>query len=1022
MARFSFYTNGTYTLRISHNTQGGSAVSQTSNSVSSNSSSVSVTAHISETVPTKTGYNFTGWNGSSDGTGTDYSPGDSVHHTFSRSASLDRSEVQPNGDIYDYYETSNQSSTKTVYAQWSLITYTVSYNANGGTGAPAAQTKSYGVDLTLSSTSPTRTGYNFMGWGTSETATTATYQPGGTYAANANATLYAVWQIISYTVSYKKGSNGTGTNTSDTKNYGATLTLKGAIFTRTGYTQTGWSTTDGGAKAYNLSGSYTANANATLYPFWTIDTYTVSYNANGGSGAPSAQTKTYNVALTLSSTAPTRTGYSFLGWSTSSTATSATYCTGPSHTTNNSYTTNARVTLYAVWSILTYTVSYNKGSNGTGTNSTATKTYNVDLTLKGAQFTRTGFSQTGWATSDGGAQAYALNDTYQDNAPVTLYPVWTAGKSTVSASDGTLGTQQTISITRYDVSYTHDLTYQYGNQSGTIATGVGTSYNWTPDASLAVAFPKASSGTCVITCTTKNGTATVGTSTVSIALTIPSSAKRVVNSVTLTENVAGLASQFGAFVQGKSKISVTASLNSASGSPSYGATLTAYNVSINGETFTAYPMVTGYLKNSGTNSYSFKITDTRGYSDDYSGTYSVLAYSAPNCTAQIQRNTSDDTQIDVAYGWTISSCNSHNTKTYKIEYKLSSVNTWTTATSGTLSAYTGTGSYSINGLDGNSVYDVRVTISDYFDSSARSQTIAAVGDRVLHFSKTDKTMSRHGANTSDGWDHQYFNERFHKTIDVVGRRCRSAISSAGWYRVLTYNAPSAAVAQGYYSMLITLTVGDLINDVHKVTMVCTNYTFDFVDETGQSSSATPYFDQVRYTYNGAVGYMDVHYTGTTSRTVWADFQVEFPADYTGRVMSNDFVASSDAPDGETIAATYTFQANTEPIDISSEFSFNTTGISVTSSQVVAWYEPKTRRVSIDYALRASAVFAVSTAFLTCNNSDYYIKTQTDFPAMIYNNNSGVWEPYIVRATTSGTFMQRLSANATKVYGHIEYYV
>ena len=71
-----------------------------------------------------------------------------------------------------------------------------------------------------------------------------------------------------YTVSYNKGANGSGTNTSATKTYGTALTLKGAIFTRNGYTQTGWSTSDGGSKVYNLSGSYTTNAGVTLYPYW----------------------------------------------------------------------------------------------------------------------------------------------------------------------------------------------------------------------------------------------------------------------------------------------------------------------------------------------------------------------------------------------------------------------------------------------------------------------------------------------------------------------------------------------------------------------------------------------------------------------------------------------------------------------------------------------------------------------------------------------------------------------------------
>ena len=74
-------------------------------------------------------------------------------------------------------------------------TYTVSYNANGGSGAPSSQTKTYGVNLTLSSTVPTRAGYAFKGWATSSTGTVA-YQAGGTYTANSAVTLYAVWELL----------------------------------------------------------------------------------------------------------------------------------------------------------------------------------------------------------------------------------------------------------------------------------------------------------------------------------------------------------------------------------------------------------------------------------------------------------------------------------------------------------------------------------------------------------------------------------------------------------------------------------------------------------------------------------------------------------------------------------------------------------------------------------------------------------------------------------------------------------
>lgn len=150
-----------------------------------------------------------------------------------------------------------------------LRSSTVSYNANGGTGAPGAQTKWYGSILTLSSTRPTRTGYTFQGWSTS-TDSSVEYQPGSQYGADANVTLYAVWRA---------------------------------------------------------------------------DTWTVSYNANGGSGAPGNQTKVYGQTLTLSSTRPTRNLYNFMGWGTSSGSTT------PSYQPGGAYTNNASITLYAIWEL-----------------------------------------------------------------------------------------------------------------------------------------------------------------------------------------------------------------------------------------------------------------------------------------------------------------------------------------------------------------------------------------------------------------------------------------------------------------------------------------------------------------------------------------------------------------------------------------------------------------------------------------------------------------------------------------------
>ena len=147
----------------------------------------------------------------------------------------------------------------------------------------------------------------------------------------------------SYTVSYN-ANGGSGAPSAQTKWKDQALTLSSTVPSRTGHTFKGWATSASGSVAYSAGGSYTANANVTLYAVWQAYTYTVSYNANGGSGAPAAQTKTYGVTLKLSTTIPTRTNYSFLGWATSASG-SVKYAAGAN------YTENANITLYAVWKL-----------------------------------------------------------------------------------------------------------------------------------------------------------------------------------------------------------------------------------------------------------------------------------------------------------------------------------------------------------------------------------------------------------------------------------------------------------------------------------------------------------------------------------------------------------------------------------------------------------------------------------------------------------------------------------------------
>lgn len=165
----------------------------------------------------------------------------------------------------------------------------------------------------------------------------------GTYAGTKTASgTITVAAKTSYTVSYN-ANGGVGTPTSQTKWHGTDISLSNLKPVRTGYTFKGWGTSSSGSVVYQSGDTYSANASVTLYAIWQIVTYSVTYNANGGSGAPAAQTKTYGQSLTLSSTVPTRTNYSFVGWGTSKSSTTATYDPG------DSYTKNASIVLYAVW-------------------------------------------------------------------------------------------------------------------------------------------------------------------------------------------------------------------------------------------------------------------------------------------------------------------------------------------------------------------------------------------------------------------------------------------------------------------------------------------------------------------------------------------------------------------------------------------------------------------------------------------------------------------------------------------------
>lgn len=308
--------------------------------------------------------------------------------------------------------------------------YAVSYNANGGTGAPGGQTKWHNESLKLQPGIPSRSDHVFAGWATSQSGTVA-YPAGGTmaYGVNSPTTLYARWNPKVYF----NPNGGTGAPGTQTKPYNADLILSGTKPTRVGYTFKNWNTAaNGSGTTYNPSKPYSTNSPVTLYAQWTPISVTLTYNANGGSNAPASQTKVYDTPLKLQPGIPTRTGYTFKGWATTQARANAgtvDYSAGGTYSTNQT----SNFTLWAVWDPNPYDVTYN-ANEGTGAPSAQIKYHDISLALRNETPVRDRWLFRGWATSEANAEArknsgvaeYLPGDTYTGNTPLTLWAIWHA--------------------------------------------------------------------------------------------------------------------------------------------------------------------------------------------------------------------------------------------------------------------------------------------------------------------------------------------------------------------------------------------------------------------------------------------------------------------------------------------------------------------------------------------------------------------------------------------------------------------
>jgi len=327
----------------------------------------------------------------------------------------------------------------------SLARYTVTYDAttNGGTAiSPLTANFTVGDTALVLPTPVARTGYTAGGWYTTAAIAGAKIaDAGGTYTPTASVTLYFRWSANTYTITYKAGPDGSGSDLTQTFIFGNTATLKDATasLTRGGYSISGWTTgsTTGAAKTNDLSSSYSSAANLTLYPVWGPITYTITYKAGtGGAGSDLTQTFIYGNTATLkdATAALTKSGYAISGWSTTDGG-------SQSYALSGSYSAAANINLYPVWSANTYTITYKPGANGTGSDVIQSFIFGNTATLGSAStaLIRVGYTISGWSTTDGGAKTNDLSSSYSSAANLILYPVWNANTYTVTYDATTNG-------------------------------------------------------------------------------------------------------------------------------------------------------------------------------------------------------------------------------------------------------------------------------------------------------------------------------------------------------------------------------------------------------------------------------------------------------------------------------------------------------------------------------------------------------------------------------------------------------
>lgn len=250
--------------------------------------------------------------------------------------------------------------------------YDVKYNANSGSGAPSTQHKIQNVNLTLSSTKPTRTGYTFNSWNTSKDGSGTKYSAGATYTGNKAITLYAQWKVNSYGITVKSANSTMGYVTGGgTYNYGKSVSISAVA--NYGYKFVKWS--DGNTSA---SRTITVNGAATYVAYFEARPYTMTVYSDDTTMGTVGGGGSYNYHTNATITAYPKTGHHFVEWDDGNTSNPRTvYMEG-----NDSYTAYFEKNKYSLTAYV-YDIDTNSSNNTIGSvSNTGTYEYGDYVTMK----------------------------------------------------------------------------------------------------------------------------------------------------------------------------------------------------------------------------------------------------------------------------------------------------------------------------------------------------------------------------------------------------------------------------------------------------------------------------------------------------------------------------------------------------------------------------------------------------------------------------------------------------------------